>query len=381
MRHPWRPRPTPPSRGVRLDPIGLARLGRASRGVVTWALLGAGGPVAVTLAVLPFENLSGDPDRDYLADGLTEETIASLGQVDPERLSVIGRTSVMLARRDGEIPRGDRARARRRLPARELHPGRERPVAHHGQADSCARPGPGVVAALRPRAHQHARVAAGARARRSRSRSGSGFPRSGSKRWRGENHESPRPTTSTFAAAPSRTSARRRRPRQAIEYYERATALDPDYALAWSALADAYAGQPDQRRRRSARGAASRRETPCAGPCAPTPTSPRLSYAVGYLNWMLEWDWPAAEAAFRRAIDLDPRYAWAHTVARPPALAIGAAQRGTGGHAPRARARSAERDGATPCRRRSPFRRATIRRPSSTPARPSRWTRSSGLAT
>ena len=27
---------------------------------------------------------------------------------------------------------------------------------------------------------------------------------------------------------------------------------------------------------------------------------------------MLEWDWPAAETAFRRAIDLNPRYAWAH---------------------------------------------------------------------
>jgi tetratricopeptide (TPR) repeat protein len=35
--------------------------------------------------------------------------------------------------------------------------------------------------------------------------------------------------------------------------------------------------------------------------------------ALGYLNWMLEWDWPAAETAFRRAFDLDPRYAWAHT--------------------------------------------------------------------
>jgi tetratricopeptide (TPR) repeat protein len=35
-------------------------------------------------------------------------------------------------------------------------------------------------------------------------------------------------------------------------------------------------------------------------------------YALGYLNWALEWDWPAAETAFRRAIDLDPRYAWAH---------------------------------------------------------------------
>ena len=48
---------------------------------------------------------------------LTEETIASLGQVDPDRVSVVGRTSVMTYRADGEIPGGDRARAQRRLSA------------------------------------------------------------------------------------------------------------------------------------------------------------------------------------------------------------------------------------------------------------------------
>src|SRR5688572_7425385 len=41
------------------------------------------------LAVLPFENLQPGAD-DYVADGLTEETIVGLGQIDPDRLSVIG---------------------------------------------------------------------------------------------------------------------------------------------------------------------------------------------------------------------------------------------------------------------------------------------------
>jgi DNA-binding winged helix-turn-helix (wHTH) protein len=49
----------------------------------------------VTVAVLPFHNLSADPDREYLADGLTEEVIAALGQIDPGHLSVIGRTTMM----------------------------------------------------------------------------------------------------------------------------------------------------------------------------------------------------------------------------------------------------------------------------------------------
>src|SRR5260221_7679523 len=47
------------------------------------------------LAVLPFENLAGDAEQDYFSDGLTEEMISQLGGLDPQRLGVIARTSVM----------------------------------------------------------------------------------------------------------------------------------------------------------------------------------------------------------------------------------------------------------------------------------------------
>jgi TolB-like protein/DNA-binding winged helix-turn-helix (wHTH) protein/cytochrome c-type biogenesis protein CcmH/NrfG len=49
----------------------------------------------IMLAVLPYKNLSGDPNQEYIADGLTEETISQLGRLDPEHLGVIARTSVM----------------------------------------------------------------------------------------------------------------------------------------------------------------------------------------------------------------------------------------------------------------------------------------------
>ena len=49
----------------------------------------------IMLAVLPFENLTGDPNKEYLADGLTEETISQLGRLNPNQLGVIARTSVM----------------------------------------------------------------------------------------------------------------------------------------------------------------------------------------------------------------------------------------------------------------------------------------------
>ena len=52
----------------------------------------------VMIAVLPFDNLNGDSETDYLASGLTEDTIVSLGRIDPERVSVIGRTSMIAYR-------------------------------------------------------------------------------------------------------------------------------------------------------------------------------------------------------------------------------------------------------------------------------------------
>lgn len=52
-------------------------------------------PGRVMLAVLPFENLTGDPAQEYLSDGLTEEVISQLGGLNPQRLGVIARTSAM----------------------------------------------------------------------------------------------------------------------------------------------------------------------------------------------------------------------------------------------------------------------------------------------
>ena len=63
-----------------------------------WPLAGSRPPSPTgrfMLAVLPFENLTGDPDQEYLGDGMTEELIAQLGRMDPSRLGVIARTSAM----------------------------------------------------------------------------------------------------------------------------------------------------------------------------------------------------------------------------------------------------------------------------------------------
>jgi serine/threonine-protein kinase len=60
--------------------------------IVTRGLPG-GADAVHSIAVLPLQNLSGDPGQDYFVDGMTEELIANLAKV--EKLRVISRTSVM----------------------------------------------------------------------------------------------------------------------------------------------------------------------------------------------------------------------------------------------------------------------------------------------
>src|SRR5262249_2940686 len=64
--------------------ISVGRLVRATH---------PGRPVIRSLAVLPLQNLSGDPTQDYFADGVTEALISSLARI--RALRVVSRTSVM----------------------------------------------------------------------------------------------------------------------------------------------------------------------------------------------------------------------------------------------------------------------------------------------
>lgn len=65
---------------------------------LTAGLAEAGEPAdrpKLRLAVLPFDNLSGDPNQEYFSDGMTEEMIGRLAGLAPDRLGVIARTSSM----------------------------------------------------------------------------------------------------------------------------------------------------------------------------------------------------------------------------------------------------------------------------------------------
>ena len=93
------PAPAPPSSGRLRQSyswtIAGVALALASFVVVVWVLRSRSSQPAPIrwLAVLPLEDLSGDSSQEYFADGMTDELIATLGQISA--LRVISRTSVM----------------------------------------------------------------------------------------------------------------------------------------------------------------------------------------------------------------------------------------------------------------------------------------------
>ncbi len=63
--------------------------------LVVYRYMAAPSPVRMMLAVLPFQDLGGDPEQAYFSDGLTDEMITQLARLQPARLGVIARTSAM----------------------------------------------------------------------------------------------------------------------------------------------------------------------------------------------------------------------------------------------------------------------------------------------
>jgi TolB-like protein/DNA-binding winged helix-turn-helix (wHTH) protein/Tfp pilus assembly protein PilF len=292
--------------------LGLVSV--ASVALFAWWASGRPRPFAgkIMLAVLPFENLTGDPGEDYFSDGLTEEMITQLGNVDPQHLGVIARTSVMHFKNSRE-------------PWEQI--GRELGVQYviEGSVRRDANTVRITAQLIQTRdqthiwARQYDRELKGTLSLQGEIAQeiademeltlGKGKPASSSPA---------SPQATNYQAYDlylkgqyffnKRTAADLK---QALGYFQQAVAKDPHYARAYAGMADCYAlmggysGYPQTEFMPQARAAALRA----------LQIDDRLAEAHTALALIVQnydRDWPTAEKEFRRAIELDPNYATAH---------------------------------------------------------------------
>lgn len=261
-------------------------------------------PSEGTIAVLPFTNLSGDPEQEYLSEGITEELRINLRRV--EGLRVAARTSTLRTwsinddvrevgkalgvvymlqgsvRRDGEQVRITAnlidASNRYNVWSGSYDGEIDRLFAVHDAISHA------IVSALRIRLN----------GRPVARRQPTSSPEAYELYLKGRYFWNQRTEEALVRAA---------------EYFRRAVEIDPDYAEAYSGLADVEvaprAGRPSERFAR-AKEAASRALA----------LDSTLAEAHASMAWIMMWydrDWVGAERHFRKAFQLDPNYPWAHS--------------------------------------------------------------------
>ena len=263
---------------------------------------------ARSIAVLPFVNASPDPENEYLSDGITDELIDALAKV--EGLRVASRTSVFSLKNKPQDVRAIGAllgvsvvlEGTVRKAGPQLRVTAQLTSTNDGRLlwsqrfdrtledvfalqDEIART---IVSTLR--AASLADLVAPVTKHHTESVTAYGLYLRGRHAWNRRTQESVA---------------------EAIDYFERAIAEDPRYALPYTGLSDAYALHVDYRSVPVHEGFARAKEYARRA----LELDETLAEAHTSLAWVLfiyDWDWAAADREFRRAIALDPRYATAH---------------------------------------------------------------------
>lgn len=261
----------------------------------------------VVVAVVPLQNLSGDPGQDYFADGLTDEILTQLGQLNPERLGVVkyGLPVTGQQNRANSADSGNRAEWQDRLEGSVRRNNDEVRVSvrlirtQDGTvlwANSFDRH-VGDVLDLQSEIAQR-------------------IGRELQVRMLGRATHKPASPEVVEAYLRGRTELSRHKipvPEVAGEYFKRAIALDPSYAPAYAGLADFY--------RSRAIGEYGGNEQ--AWRLADQYASQALSLdsqsaethaAIAQIKLMHDWDWHAAREHALRALQLNPSLPEAHSV-------------------------------------------------------------------
>jgi len=274
-------------------------------------------PGKIMLAVLPFENFTGDPGQEYFSDGLTEEMISQLGNLDPAHLGVIARTSVMHYKHSQEsiseigknlgvqyVIEGSVRRdlERIRITAQLIQV--------KDQSHLWAREYDRDLSHLLELQEEISREIAGEIE----------FSLSGRRSIEANRQQPPASATtaSSYEAYDLYLKGRyfwNKRTgdgfRQAADYFQQAIDKDPNYGRAYAGLADTFAlmstwyAGPQNELMPKARSAALRAIALDEGLA-----EAHASLALIRENY--DYDWRGAEREFRRAIQLDPQYATAH---------------------------------------------------------------------
>ena len=290
--------------GVAASLLWLSRRAAGPQGEAGEAKRAAAPAEATSIAVLPFVNMSPDPDQEYFSDGLSEELLDALTRIP--QLRVISRTSSFQFKDKSE---DIRAIAKKLNVAHVLEgsvrkSGKQIRITaqlvkasdgSHLWSQSYDRGLDDIFAVQEDIARSVAEATKVTLLGRDLQIA---TPR-------GDNTE----VYNLYLQGRYFTDRHRRENlEKAVSYYEQALTLDPGYARAWAGLGRVYIIQTD-------RGYDTRHETLRKGRQAvekAVELDPNLAEAHAELGWIrtnYDWDWLGADAAYKRALELEPRNA------------------------------------------------------------------------
>jgi TolB-like protein/DNA-binding winged helix-turn-helix (wHTH) protein/Flp pilus assembly protein TadD len=265
-------------------------------------------PGGLMLVVLPFENLSGDPEQEYFSDGLTEEMIAQLSMLRPESLRVIARTSAMQYKRTSKtadqigrelgvdyILEGSvrRAAGRVRITVQLV----EAASQTHLWTRSYERDLADVLSLQKEVA-----VAVAGEVRVELSR--------GDKARLAAKVVDPEAYLAYLKGRHLWNRRTRESLEHAIVFFSRATAQDPAWTPPLSGLADAHVFLAWYAHRAPLDVFPKAKEAALAA-VARDPVSAEAHASLGLVRYLFDWNFPSAEQELQRACALNPNYAYA----------------------------------------------------------------------